>query len=158
MVVLLLMPGMGGMGGMRGGPFGGGASQPTEHTLAFSLEELYQGTTKRLKVSRMVTDPSGHSMRVQEPLDVVAKPGHKKGTKFTFPEKGTLQTPYYSASDANMHSPFACIPHSALAGDVKCSSKTLYHLTAHEAIQISSSSCKVEVSIFHEHHVCQSHR
>ncbi|KAK9860385.1 hypothetical protein WJX84_006628, partial [Apatococcus fuscideae] len=81
------MPGMGG-GAMRGGPFGGGPPAPTEHPLSFSLEELYKGCTKRLKVSRTITEPSGNSMRVQEPLEVNAKPGHKKGTKFTFAEKG----------------------------------------------------------------------
>ena len=78
---------------MRGGPFGGGPPAPTEHPLSFSLEELYKGCTKRLKVSRTITEPSGNSMRVQEPLEVNAKPGHKKGTKFTFAEKGEPMLP-----------------------------------------------------------------
>ena len=82
-----------GMGGMQGGPFGRGPAPASEHTVTFSLEELYKGTTKRLKVSRTMTDPSGQSMRVQEPLEIVAKPGHKKGTKFTFAEKGVPLDP-----------------------------------------------------------------
>ena len=72
-------------GGMR--PFGGRAPA-SEHTLGFTLEELYRGCTKRLKVSRTISDPSGQSMRLQETLDVNVKPGHKKGTRFTFAEKG----------------------------------------------------------------------
>lgn len=84
---LVCIAGMG--GGMR--PFGGG-TPASEHTVGFSLEELYKGCTKRLKVSRTISDTSGQTMRVQEPLDVTAKPGHKKGTKFTFAEKGRVRS------------------------------------------------------------------
>jgi len=73
--------GMGGGGGMRGGSrsFGGmfgddifssfGEARPTnpaprkappiENTLPCSLEELYKGTTKKMKISREIVDVSG---------------------------------------------------------------------------------------------------
>ncbi|KAJ4847086.1 hypothetical protein Tsubulata_040923 [Turnera subulata] len=111
------MGGMGGgFGGMRGsrlsgglfgddifgGPFGegGGASMhqsaprkapPIEKKLPCSLEELYKGATKRMKISREIVDASGNAMQVEEILTIDIKPGWKKGTKITFPEKGNEQ-------------------------------------------------------------------
>ncbi|KAJ4796825.1 hypothetical protein LUZ62_048071 [Rhynchospora pubera] len=106
----------GGPGGMRftsGGLFGddffssfGGAdgpmnmnmnmnrqmkAAPIERTLPCSLEELYKGTTKKMKISREIADASGKTMPVEEILTIEVKPGWKKGTKITFPEKGNEQ-------------------------------------------------------------------
>ncbi|XP_039125811.1 dnaJ homolog subfamily B member 1-like [Dioscorea cayenensis subsp. rotundata] len=101
----------GGMGGGKGGSrfpggmfgddffssaFGGEASQsrqplkapPIENQLPCSLEDLYKGTTKKMKISRDVTDMSGRTTPVEEILTIEIKPGWKKGTKITFPEKG----------------------------------------------------------------------
>lgn len=59
-----------------------------EHTLPCSLQELYSGGTKKMKVSRTVHDQSGRGERISEILSIDIKPGWKKGTKITFPEKG----------------------------------------------------------------------
>ena len=69
---------------------GGGARQdaPIEHSVACSLEELYRGVTKRLKISRNVASASGRAERVAETLSVDVKPGWKRGTRVTFPKKG----------------------------------------------------------------------
>ncbi|XP_042477014.1 dnaJ homolog subfamily B member 13-like [Macadamia integrifolia] len=109
--------GMGDMGGRGGGPSpafsrsifgedifsqlrggGGEASSnalrkapPIERTLPCNLEDLYKGTTKKMKISRDVTDPSGRPSTVEEILTIDIKPGWKKGTKITFPEKGNEQ-------------------------------------------------------------------
>ncbi|KAF9590126.1 hypothetical protein IFM89_031730 [Coptis chinensis] len=101
--------GMGGGGGMRGGRFGGmfgedvfasfggeGGSMsqgvrkapPIENKVPCTLEELYKGTTKKMKISREIADASGRTMPVEEILTIDIKPGWKKGTKITFPEKG----------------------------------------------------------------------
>ncbi|XP_059663203.1 uncharacterized protein LOC132308922 [Cornus florida] len=112
------MGGGGGGGGMRGesrfssglfgddifGSFGerGGGSMhmhppaprkapPIEQTVPCTLEELYKGTTKKMKISREIADASGKSMPVEEILTINIKPGWKKGTKITFPEKGNEQ-------------------------------------------------------------------
>lgn len=61
---------------------------PIEHALPCTLEELYKGTSKRMKISRNVAEASGRSGRVEETLAVDVKPGWKKGTKVTFPKKG----------------------------------------------------------------------
>ncbi|XP_061369214.1 uncharacterized protein LOC133312086 isoform X2 [Gastrolobium bilobum] len=66
-------------------------SAPIERTLQCSLEDLYKGTTKKMKISREVTDASGRSTTVEEILTIEIKPGWKKGTKITFPEKGNEQ-------------------------------------------------------------------
>ncbi|GLT27515.1 hypothetical protein SLA2020_025050 [Shorea laevis] len=80
--------GMGGGGGAsmhHGGPR---KAPPIENTLRCSLEELYKGTTKKMKISREIVDISGKTMQVEEILTIDVKPGWKKGTKITFPEKG----------------------------------------------------------------------
>ncbi|XP_054811296.1 uncharacterized protein LOC129312645 [Prosopis cineraria] len=64
---------------------------PIENRLPCSLEDLYQGTTKKMKISREIADASGKTMPVEEILTINIKPGWKKGTKITFPEKGNEQ-------------------------------------------------------------------
>ncbi|GFP97111.1 Dnaj homolog subfamily b member 13 [Phtheirospermum japonicum] len=106
--------GGGGGGGMRGGSrFSGGSmfgddifssfgegrpmssgprkAPPIEQKLPCSLEDLYKGTTKRMKISREIFDASGKTLPVEEILTIDIKPGWKKGTKITFPEKGNEQ-------------------------------------------------------------------
>lgn len=100
-----------GGGGMRGGSrsfgfgddifssFGDGRpmssgprkAPPIEQKLPCSLEELYKGGTKRMKISREIYDASGRTLPVEEILTIDIKPGWKKGTKITFPEKGNEQ-------------------------------------------------------------------
>ncbi|XP_057521683.1 uncharacterized protein LOC130801807 [Amaranthus tricolor] len=82
----------------RSGGGGGGSeasSMPRkgaaiERPLHCSLEDLYKGTTKKMKISREV-DASGRPATVEEILAIDIKPGWKKGTKITFPEKGNEQ-------------------------------------------------------------------
>ncbi|CAI0461065.1 unnamed protein product [Linum tenue] len=89
----------GGMGGRSYGEGGGGSMHqsaprkagPIENKLPCSLEELYKGTTKKMKISREIVDVSSKSMQVEEILTIDIKPGWKKGTKITFPEKGNEQ-------------------------------------------------------------------
>ncbi|KAK6932606.1 Chaperone DnaJ, C-terminal [Dillenia turbinata] len=64
---------------------------PIEKMLPCSLEELYKGTTKKMKISREIADASGKTLPVEEILTIEVKPGWKKGTKITFPEKGNEQ-------------------------------------------------------------------
>uniref|UniRef100_A0A7N0T6J2 J domain-containing protein n=1 Tax=Kalanchoe fedtschenkoi TaxID=63787 RepID=A0A7N0T6J2_KALFE len=109
--------GMGDMGGSRGGGGGAGGfsrgmfsedifnsfrgggpgegsgnaprkAPPIERALPCSLEDLYKGTTKKMKISRDAIDSSGRTSSVQEILTIEIRPGWKKGTKITFPEKG----------------------------------------------------------------------
>ncbi|KAF5744094.1 dnaJ subfamily B member 4-like [Tripterygium wilfordii] len=83
-----------GGGGVGGGGARGGVSRkapPIENRLPCTLEELYKGTTKRMKISRELLDASGKTMPVEEILTIEVKPGWKKGTKITFQEKGNEQ-------------------------------------------------------------------
>ncbi|CAA0817867.1 DNAJ heat shock family protein [Striga hermonthica] len=64
---------------------------PIEQTLPCSLEELYKGAAKRMKISREIYDASGKTLPVEEILTINIKPGWKKGTKITLPEKGNEQ-------------------------------------------------------------------
>ncbi|XP_051123392.1 uncharacterized protein LOC127246183 isoform X2 [Andrographis paniculata] len=60
---------------------------PVEKVLMCSLEELYTGSTRKMKISRNVLDSHGPRV-LEEILTIDIKPGWKKGTKITFPEKG----------------------------------------------------------------------
>lgn len=64
---------------------------PVESKLLCSLEELYKGSTRKMKNSRTIADASGKTMPVEDILTIEVKPGWKKGTKITFPEKGNEQ-------------------------------------------------------------------
>ncbi|CAI8596372.1 unnamed protein product [Vicia faba] len=61
---------------------------PVERPLLCSLEDLYQGVEKKLKITRTVTDHHGKSRTEEEIVTINIKPGWKKGTKVTFIEKG----------------------------------------------------------------------
>ncbi|XP_043700517.1 dnaJ homolog subfamily B member 1 [Telopea speciosissima] len=65
---------------------------PVESKLPCSLEELYTGSTRKMKISRKVVDVSGRLVPESEILTITVKPGWKKGTKITFPDKGNEQT------------------------------------------------------------------
>lgn len=60
----------------------------SEHKLVFSLDDLYKGCERRLRISRNVIDALGNMMTVDEILTIDVKPGWKKDTKITYPGKG----------------------------------------------------------------------
>ncbi|XVE75173.1 hypothetical protein DITRI_Ditri12bG0074400 [Diplodiscus trichospermus] len=63
---------------------------PVESKLVCSWEELYKGGSRNFRISRTVPDEFGcrKPKTVEEILKIDIKPGWKKGTKITFPEKG----------------------------------------------------------------------
>ncbi|GLT86338.1 hypothetical protein SLE2022_044830 [Rubroshorea leprosula] len=70
------------------GSQGSKKAQPVETKLACSLEELYKGSRRKMRISRIVPDEFGKPKTVDEILKIDINPGWKKGTKITFPEKG----------------------------------------------------------------------
>ena len=88
-------------GGSSGGMFGhstapshgrGSKDPAVEQDINLSLEELYNGCTKKLKINRRVVNPDGTSFPQDKILTITVKPGWKEGTRITFPEEGD-QTP-----------------------------------------------------------------
>ncbi|KAI9143830.1 hypothetical protein BKA69DRAFT_1059260 [Paraphysoderma sedebokerense] len=85
------MGGMPGMGGARGP---GVRRQPPQkqtvsRDLPVSLEELYSGATKKLKVTRRLIDgATGRTIPSEKILTINIKPGWKAGTKIKFPNEG----------------------------------------------------------------------
>ncbi|CAK7220662.1 Molecular chaperone (DnaJ super) [Sporothrix curviconia] len=106
-------PGMNGMGGMPrasrpgeasfggasfGGMGGGGGGDPfsrpirqhtpevstVERPLPVSLEEMFNGTTKRMKIKRKMYDDNGKRTTTDTVLEVPIKAGLKKGSKIRF--------------------------------------------------------------------------
>ncbi|KAH3671206.1 hypothetical protein WICMUC_004723 [Wickerhamomyces mucosus] len=78
----------GGFGGMGGGFGGRGFSEPepesVQITLPVSLEDLANGTTKKMKLNRR--GPGGQ--KEDKIIEVNIKPGWKEGTKITFKNQG----------------------------------------------------------------------
>ncbi|KAH8966395.1 hypothetical protein BDL97_03G023300 [Sphagnum fallax] len=62
-----------------------------ESKLQCTLQELYRGSTRKMRISRNLADASGKTTQVDEVLMIEVKPGWKKGTRITFPEKGNGQ-------------------------------------------------------------------
>ena len=79
----------GGMGGMGGGGGGKHQGEPIKRALQCSLEDLYSGATRKVKVTRQRLNPDGKTARAEEKiLEIPIRPGWKKGTTVTFPAEG----------------------------------------------------------------------
>ena len=76
--------------------FGGlkGRSQPKqdppiERELALTLEEVFNGSVKKMKISRKVLNEDGRTTSTREKiLTITVKRGWKEGSKITFPKEG----------------------------------------------------------------------
>lgn len=102
--------GMGGMGGMHGGGIhmmhggpgmmqgmsmgGGGGGRPSKappvnHNLNVTLEDLYSGTVKKMRITRKIIDgPTRKVVRVSIDKEITVQQGWKDGTKITFESEG----------------------------------------------------------------------
>ncbi|XP_050786860.1 dnaJ homolog subfamily B member 13 isoform X3 [Gopherus flavomarginatus] len=75
-------------GGLRGK---GVAKQdpPVERDLYLSLEDLFYGCTKKIKISRRVMNEDGHTSTIRDKiLTIDVQPGWKQGTRITFQKEG----------------------------------------------------------------------
>ncbi|KAL9227390.1 hypothetical protein vseg_003081 [Gypsophila vaccaria] len=64
---------------------------PVENVLSCTLEDLFTGSKKKMKISKSVSHSLGKVRTVEEILIIDIKPGWKKGTKITFPDKGNQE-------------------------------------------------------------------
>ncbi|XP_061402389.1 dnaJ protein homolog 1-like isoform X1 [Musca vetustissima] len=71
---------------------------PVEHDLYVTLEEIYHGCVKKMKISRRVQQPDGSSKKEDKYVSISIKPGWKSGTKVTFQKEGD-QSPGKIPSD-----------------------------------------------------------
>ena len=99
--------GIGGMPGMGGGKRASSMNTPTQnshhhqrehakaapinHSLSVSLEELYTGATKRMRITKKLLDNSGQQTQVAVDKEINVKQGWKDGTKITFEREGDEQ-------------------------------------------------------------------
>lgn len=61
---------------------------PIEYPLCVTLEELFYGTTKKMKISRKVLNPDGTTSPQDKIVTINIKRGWKAGTKITYPREG----------------------------------------------------------------------
>ncbi|KAE8628050.1 hypothetical protein XENTR_v10007283 [Xenopus tropicalis] len=83
-----------GFGGLRGR---GMKTQdpPIERDLYLSLEDLFFGCTKKIKISRRVMNDDGHTSSIRDKiLSIDARPGWREGTKITFQNEGDQVRPF----------------------------------------------------------------
>eukprot|EP00301_Raphidiophrys_heterophryoidea_P016677 c26297_g1_i1.p1 GENE.c26297_g1_i1~~c26297_g1_i1.p1 ORF type:complete len:304 (-),score=55.46 c26297_g1_i1:387-1256(-) len=64
------------------------APAPVQHRLPCSLEDLYFGCVKKMKVSKRLVDATGKSYPIEKILTISIKPGWRRGTKITFEGEG----------------------------------------------------------------------
>ncbi|EPZ35621.1 DnaJ-domain-containing protein [Rozella allomycis CSF55] len=84
-----------------GSPFGfggGRSSKPkkapaVQKHIQVSLEELYTGASKKMKVTRKVFDATGRPSTLEKILQIDIKPGWKSGTKVRFEGEGDEISP-----------------------------------------------------------------
>ena len=86
----------GGMGGrsygrMPGRPRKPRKVPPIKRTIGCTLEELYTGCNKRMKITKSIQDESGRRSMAEKILEINVKPGWKAGTKITFTEEGDVR-------------------------------------------------------------------
>ncbi|KAG1444993.1 hypothetical protein G6F56_010073 [Rhizopus delemar] len=83
------MPSFGGMAGSNF-RFKRESEKPSAITKNFpvSLEDLYKAVTKKLKVTRKISDGSGKLVQTDKLLTITVKPEWKSGTKIRFPGEG----------------------------------------------------------------------
>jgi len=62
---------------------------PIERELFLTLEEIFHGCVKKMKISRRVMNDDGHTSSIRDKiLTINVQPGWKPGTKVTFPCEG----------------------------------------------------------------------
>lgn len=59
-----------------------------EKPLALSIEELYLGCTKKLRITKRVLSPDGTTSVQDKLITIDVRPGWKEGTRITFSEEG----------------------------------------------------------------------
>lgn len=69
-----------------------------ERDLVLSLEELYHGCTKKLRITKQVLNSDGTSCTQTKIITIEVKPGWKEGTRIKFAEEGD-QSPGRSPAD-----------------------------------------------------------
>ncbi|KAL4278707.1 hypothetical protein GQ457_03G007460 [Hibiscus cannabinus] len=97
------------------GTQGNKKAAPVESKLVCSLEELYKGGRRKMRISRTIANELGKPKTVDEILKIDIKPGWKKGTKITFPEKGNHE-PGFTPSDLIFPSPGSTLSLTTLDG------------------------------------------
>lgn len=77
-----------GMPGMGHGRRAQRQDPTVQHELPVSLEDIYKGCTKKMRITRKVVGADGSSRTEDKVLSINIKPGWKSGTKITFPKEG----------------------------------------------------------------------
>ena len=72
--------------------------EPCEYDLCSTLDDLYNGKKKKMKIARRRLQPDGTYKKEETVLTIDIKKGWKEGTKITFHNEGN-ESPGFSAGD-----------------------------------------------------------
>jgi len=79
------------------------AAKPIEKCFTCSLEELYTGCTKKLRVSLPMRSPYGmgtqSTQQISEIYRIDVRPGWKPGTRVKFPPRGPMPEAYFTLQE-----------------------------------------------------------
>lgn len=79
----------GGLGGFRRSRSQRRQDPAVTRDVLVSLEDVLQGASKKMKITRKVLSEDGHTTRSEEKiLTIDVRPGWKAGTRITFPREG----------------------------------------------------------------------
>ncbi|XP_072333241.1 dnaJ homolog subfamily B member 13 isoform X2 [Scyliorhinus torazame] len=97
-----------------GGPQGRGAKKQDPHIekdLYLSLEDLFHGCLKKIKISRRTMNEDGHTSSIKDKiLTIQVKQGWKLGTKITFPKEGDQALTGHTVQIETLDGRFLSIP------------------------------------------------
>lgn len=102
-----------------------------ERTLPLTLEELYTGTKKKMKIKRKTFDESGKRSVQDKILEMDIKPGLKAGSKIKFKgvgdqEEGGTQDLHFIVSEVCQPDSCVCqVANHQLRKSIRCSSGTV---------------------------------
>eukprot|EP01120_Amphizonella_sp_Union-15-10_P016187 TRINITY_DN8453_c0_g2_i1.p1 TRINITY_DN8453_c0_g2~~TRINITY_DN8453_c0_g2_i1.p1 ORF type:complete len:360 (-),score=95.60 TRINITY_DN8453_c0_g2_i1:62-1090(-) len=77
-----------GGGGPRGRQVKPRKAKPITQLFYCTLEELYKGVVKKLKINKSITEDNGTTKTESKIIEINVRPGWKAGTKVTFPGEG----------------------------------------------------------------------
>ncbi|XP_007889371.1 dnaJ homolog subfamily B member 13 isoform X2 [Callorhinchus milii] len=99
-----------GFGGLRGKSLKT-QDPPIERDLYVSLEDLFHGCMKKIKISRRVMNEDGHTSSIKDKiLTIIVKPGWREGTRITFPKEGDQALTGYTVEVEMLNDRFLSIP------------------------------------------------
>ncbi|XP_049746186.1 dnaJ homolog subfamily B member 13 isoform X2 [Elephas maximus indicus] len=119
-----------------------------ERDLYLSLEDLFFGCTKKIKISRRVLNPDGYSSTIKDKiLTIDVKPGWRQGTRITFEKEGDQKTSTSKNTHQDPAPKFLPLDRLPRPPELPSLWASLYHSLEHAVFHQTGSSLGVGASL-----------